>query len=286
MSNLKFKIPYKESYRPYYKPDPQDYIRNIPKKETYQKQRTYVHPTFTREIPQPFLTPPLNPLLARDEKEIKVLKRRPKRSPRKRQILWLYEEVTFSMNKLSLTGIILGLMFFGVLFFTAGFVVAVATVGSGTSSSKYNHEQWGQLQTQNQSGSQSFALGGVAGGIAGKVLGKEAAHLQAKFLNAPATKVISKIPAPLQPFAAHAQLRAQGKVTHNVQQGIWSGSHKIMPPTAKTSSVPSSSSVNQVPPQQGYGRYSGSSSYPQQPYAQPAQQVYPQQPYPVAPYRP
>lgn len=44
---------------------------------------------------------------------------------------WIYQELYFSMNKLSLLGMIIGLMFLGALFFTSGFLMAVNLYGIG-----------------------------------------------------------------------------------------------------------------------------------------------------------
>lgn len=52
------------------------------------------------------------------------------------QNTWIEEEFTLSMSKLSLTGLCIGLMILGIIFFGLGFCVAVYTMGgSGTSAS-------------------------------------------------------------------------------------------------------------------------------------------------------
>ncbi len=47
--------------------------------------------------------------------------------------LWIDEELFFAMNKLSLLGLVVGLMFLGTLFFLSGFLMAVNLYGIGVS---------------------------------------------------------------------------------------------------------------------------------------------------------
>ncbi len=128
-----------------------------------------------------------------------------KKQPSKKiqKTTWLLEELSFTMNKMSLAGLVFGLMVLGTLFFVIGFLAAVATLGTN---SKQTHHSWATLSSG--PGAAAGAATGLAGRIAGKLIRDEAVKLEAKMGGGALGGVITQhVPAPLQPFAQQAQNR-------------------------------------------------------------------------------
>ncbi|HLD96041.1 MAG TPA: hypothetical protein VI959_05350 [Alphaproteobacteria bacterium] len=117
---------------------------------------------------------------------------------------WLYEEVDFSMNKLSLAGMIASLMGFGALFFCAGFIVAASTLPNysfGQNSSQDTGVKAPKWVTK----------------IAGKAVSQTTAKYQSNIMNRVTNPIVNKVPVPLQPFASKAQSQMQGRAQQQVQ---------------------------------------------------------------------
>jgi hypothetical protein len=180
---------------------------------------------------------------------------------------WVYEEITFSMNKISLLGLVLSLMFLGALFFTMGFLVAITTIPPKTESP--THPTWSQANApaQQQSHAAPSAGGKLLGGVVGKLTHDEAIKLESRLGGGAAGKIVSHVPAPLQPFANHAQ----NVGTAHLQQGVAGGASSITQghfPGWGGHGV--SQQPTQIPPQQA--------PYPQQQPPMFQQQPLPQQP--------
>lgn len=124
---------------------------------------------------------------------------------------WLLEELSFSMNKISLAGLIVGLMVLGSLFFVIGFLAAIATFGTGGGTSPTT---WASANSQPQ-GSPS-AIGKFAEAVGGKLLHDQAIKIESRLGGGALSKVVSHVPPSLQPFAAQAQnqlaIKAQQQV--------------------------------------------------------------------------
>lgn len=113
---------------------------------------------------------------------------------------WLLEELSFSMNKISLAGLIIGLMVLGSLFFAIGFLAAIATFGTGNTTSPTT---WASANSQQQN--HPSAIGKFAEAVGGKLIHDEAIKLESKLGGGALSKMVNRVPPSLQPFAAQAQ---------------------------------------------------------------------------------
>lgn len=115
------------------------------------------------------------------------------------------------MNKISLAGLVFGLMVLGSLFFVIGFLSAIATFGTGSTSTPPSWANINQAASDSQN-----AFGKLAGAIGGKLLHDQAIKLESKLGGGALAKVVHAVPPSLQPFAA----QAQNHLALKAQQGI------------------------------------------------------------------
>ncbi|HXF90404.1 MAG TPA: hypothetical protein VNJ29_00575 [Candidatus Nitrosotenuis sp.] len=142
-----------------------------------------------------------------------IRKRRP--AKRAKIIAWLLEELSFTMNKMSLAGLVFGLMVLGTLFFVIGFLAAVTTL-STPSPSLQPQTSWSSASTA-PTMQQTPQHPGLIGRIAGKLIRDEAVKVESKMGGGALGGAITQhVPAPLQPFAQ----QAQNKLTMSVQQNV------------------------------------------------------------------
>lgn len=239
--------------------------------------------------PISFRGAPVRPIKKRNKRPLTLLDRVHR--------YWIYEEISFSMNKLSLFGLVFGLMILGALFFTMGFLVAVATLNHRTTQQAQQQGTWSTanvapqqpgimaqpgspppqpaVASPPQPAAPHAAPGGKApGGIVGSILQRETLKIESKLGGGAVSGALSHVPAPLQPFAVHAQNRATARVQGNVAGAAGAVSSGQYPGTP----VPNQPQGPQAGPQypqplepQPYGGTVG----PQQSYAPPPP---PQQP--------
>lgn len=133
---------------------------------------------------------------------------------------WLLEEFSFSMNKISLAGLIFGLMVLGSLFFVIGFLAAIATFGTNNSAAPTT---WASANTASTN-SQPSALGRVASSIGGSIVRDKVARLESHLGGGALSSVVTKVPPSLQPFAAQAQnqlaIKSQQRINNVAESGI------------------------------------------------------------------
>jgi hypothetical protein len=184
---------------------------------------------------------------------------------------WIYKEIWFVMNKLSITGLVIGLMFLGAVFFATGFLAAYKTLPSQQQDDRSSWQAANDQHKKPGSGTSPATL-------------KLAESLGQKYVSRLA-KIspgghMEHVPAALQPFAYHSQnivsSRVQGNVyqagdrTKNSVQQMMSGQPSHSQPPAMPQNYPQP--VNQQPMPQQYAQ----PMMQQQPQAN---YVYPQQTY-------
>ncbi len=132
---------------------------------------------------------------------------------------WIIQEFWFAMNKLSIFGLMMGLMFLGALFFAVGFLVAYKTFPE---SPKPPTQTWAQASQSAPPQSKNGERSDLS-----RVASRAVAEKQHEFLANVVSRVEgtlgiaqSKIPAPLQPFANYAANR----VHTNAVGGIYAAS--------------------------------------------------------------
>ncbi|WP_032113700.1 hypothetical protein [Candidatus Paracaedibacter symbiosus] len=190
---------------------------------------------------------------------------------------WLLEELSFSMNKISLAGLIFGLMVLGSLFFVIGFLAAVATFGTGRSSSSTS---WASA---NQEHKGSTAVGKLAGTVGGKLLRDEVIKVESKLGGGALSKVVNHVPPALQPFAAQAQNQLAIKSQQHIEgisgtvHGSFSphtfGSAQNVPHPGPQSSYHPQSTVETNLPSKPQPAAFAPKPHPQQQYQQRQQQL-------------
>lgn len=109
------------------------------------------------------------------------------------------------MSKMSIIGLILGLLFLGALFFIIGFLAAVSTLESKEEEHS-PHPTWHTSNSNLHHEESKGKKGGKLAGIVGKLIGKEAS----KALKGAS----SVIPKPLLPFARHGIKSAHSEIRH------------------------------------------------------------------------
>lgn len=208
---------------------------------------------------------------------------------------WLLEELSFSMNKISLAGLIIGLMVLGSLFFVIGFLAAVATFGTGNTASPTT---WASANSAQQG--TSSAIGKFAESVGGKLLHDQVIKIESKLSGGALSKVINQVPPSLQPFATQAQnrlaIRAQQQVNSlpGVAAGAFAdrtfGSAQRMPPSGQAAGASSQEFARASLPAAPTPPAFAPRQQQQQQGAQPQYRPYPgqpqQQPYIIAPAPP
>ena len=116
------------------------------------------------------------------------------------------------MNKLSLAGLIFGLILLSSLFFTIGFLASIATFGNGSNASQ---PTWATANSP-ELGKPSSFIGKLPVAIASSLLHDQAIKLESRLGGGIFSKVTNKVPMSLQPFAA----QAQNQLTIRSQQNI------------------------------------------------------------------
>ena len=131
---------------------------------------------------------------------------------------WIFQEFWFVMNKLSIFGLMMGLMFLGAVFFSVGFLTAFKTIPAGEVSPESSWHT-ANASTIHRSGGKVHAPipgSGELGHFGSVVVGSEAQNVAlgaaGKVLGV-AGKLNGKVPAPLQPFANYASARVNQKTT-------------------------------------------------------------------------
>ena len=115
------------------------------------------------------------------------------------------------MNKLSLAGLIAGLLLLGALFFGVGFLAAVATYGT---SKIETHTSWAAANSADTG--KPSAITALAGSVAESFIKDKTADIEAKFGGGALNSLVNKAPAPLRPFAVHAQNKAALAAQQNI----------------------------------------------------------------------
>lgn len=115
------------------------------------------------------------------------------------------------MNKLSLAGLIAGLLLLGALFFGVGFLAAVATYGT---SKIETHTSWAAANSADTG--KPSAITALAGSVAESFIKDKTADLEAKFGGGALNSLVNKVPTPLRPFAVHAQNKAALAAQQNI----------------------------------------------------------------------
>lgn len=231
----------------------------------------------SQEAPPSFLTKtplgqPLEPA-----KNQSILHNEPsahkKRPPKKnQQAPWLSQELSFTMNKMSLAGMVFGLMVLGTLFFVIGFLAAVATLGPTPQATQHN--SWATVNGPTGAGA---AGGGLVGRIAGKLIHDEAIKLESKVGGGVLGGAITQhVPPALQPFAQQAQNKFAMAAQQNINRaanpmitGVRGPSRIAPQPAAIPTSPFAPHPTNQPSLQQGYPMAGPYQSVPPQPYAPP-----------------
>lgn len=156
---------------------------------------------------------------------------------------WIDEELTFSMNKLSLVSLVCGLMLLGVLFFITGFLVALSTVvpkqpeqptsaaiwAAGNAHPNASHHQQASSRLEHR-----------ASGFAGNATANEAARVE--------SKVGSNLPAPFQYFVAKGEGQTRMVIAKHTPVPGSSPSNAGMVPPHPQQHQPSSAVANTMPP--------------------------------------
>jgi hypothetical protein len=138
--------PYAEPYRPAYAPPPLNYgpVWSNTSQNSYvpQPANPYpyaVNPSISRHSPESYRPqsqfnragsqPPIRQKLEEKPEKIDILKSIQHQWYNAWYKTWIKEELNFSMNKISMAGLLFGLMFLGSVFFLIGFLVAVNLYG-------------------------------------------------------------------------------------------------------------------------------------------------------------
>lgn len=196
---------------------------------------------------------------------------------------WLLEELSFSMNKISLAGLIVGLMVLGSLFFIIGFLAAIATFGTGGTASPTT---WASANSQQQS--HPSAIGKFAEAVGGKLIHDQAIKVESRLGGGALSKVVNHVPPSLQPFALQAQnqlaIRSQQQIDGlpGAMQGAFSshtfGSAQHAPHARNNPNYqPQSSTGSQLPPRQASPAFAPQQQHHLQQGPQPQYRPYPGQ---------
>lgn len=138
---------------------------------------------------------------------------------------WIIQEFWFAMNKLSIVGLVTGLMFLGAIFFGVGFLTAYQTIPSSTVTAEpmaweKGIQRYGPAAPP-YTAQPSNVHGGVASGLASGVVGNQMHN----FITAHTGKISgavgavqSKIPAPFQPFVNYGANRVNQNMVMQTHQ--------------------------------------------------------------------
>ena len=184
----------------------------------------------------------------------------------------VYDEVKFSMSKMSMAVLMLSLMFLGALFFVVGYLSALTSIDSGTSPSP---SSWQALSTHSEdaqhhpSQKQNHGFSGFFDRYAHSQVQQEVSGLKNKESN-----IALMVPKPLQPFARYGvgQVNVQTRKLAN-QVNPFANRKNVGAPVAPQPYGP-------PPPHQPYAQYGQMQQQPVPPYQQPSQYPYSQQGYP------
>lgn len=133
---------------------------------------------------------------------------------------WIIQEFWFAMNKLSIVGLVTGLMFLGAIFFGVGFLTAYQTLPAPTVAQEsvaweQGIQRYGPASHQQQAQQGPLPGNTIVAGLAGGVIGNQVHNVASNHmgrLSGAMGSVQSKIPAPFQPFVNYGTTR----VNHNV----------------------------------------------------------------------
>lgn len=179
---------------------------------------------------------------------------------------WDYEKVRLSMSKTSIMGLVLGLLFLGVLFFIIGFLAAVATLKSDEKQ-RAPQSAWQASNPFLQQGQDH--QGGHGGKKPGYTAGAVGASLLGEALHKPLEKIAgaasSVIPQPLKPFARYGVGSARSEA-RSVGRDInpFYPRHRTAAPEQPPSGIPPQYAIPQVQPQ-AYGTPPVPAGYQQPP---------------------
>ena len=193
---------------------------------------------------------------------------------------WLNEELTLTMSKLSLLGMVFGLMFMGALFFVVGFLSAVTMYGTGkpdSSAQVQPAQAWAAHSQQAQQAQPHPHGGGMASGLVGSLTGFEArraSNVVGRSTTGATLGALSHVPAPLRPFASHALMSGTGGATKSVTHGIYGAAHTAANPFGRNAAHYPAPQPMPYPTQNQPQQYSAPAYAPVPapiPYGQPAQ---------------
>lgn len=176
-------------------------------------------------------------------------------------------EYLLSMTKASLFGLVFGLMLLGILFFMAGFLVALSTIEPPRPAAA--QPTWAEMSAPPGHASHGSPFKGIP--ILGTMARAQTAHL-ASHAGVLTKGIVGKVPAPLQPFANHLQsqqIQATQRVIHQTAEGHPPG---FGPAAAPPSSRPPPAAFAPPPAQSPY--------QPAPPMAPPSGMIPSPQPYP------
>jgi hypothetical protein len=143
-----YSTPYAEPYRPAYEPPPLNYgpVWSNTQPNTYVPPRPAnshpyaVNQSAFRQTSEPYYNQPKFNHAGREPNVGEKLVEKPEKTDLLKSIqrqwynawykTWIKEELNFSMNKISMAGLLFGLMFLGSVFFLIGFLVAVNLYGT------------------------------------------------------------------------------------------------------------------------------------------------------------
>ncbi len=190
---------------------------------------------------------------------------------------WIVQQCWFAMNKLSIVGLITGLMFLGAIFFAVGFLTAYKTFPP----------PFEQPSTPQVWASASQSASGLAIGTGKTVLGVESNMLMNRMqssgigatgkMASELSHAQSHIPAPLKPFAKMAAVKTNRKATQTVSDASIYSRQQVKKTLSGQQNSPHPSLQ---PPAQAHIQAQRHSSQPlPQQHAFPSQQGYAPQPY-------
>lgn len=190
-------------------------------------------------------------------------------------------EYLLTMSKASLFGLIFGLMLLGILFFMAGFLVALSTIEPQRPVA--TQPTWAEMSAPHGQASHDSPFKGVP--ILGTMARAQTAHL-ASHAGVLTKGIVGKVPAPLQPFANHLQsqqIQATQRVIHQTAEGRPPGfapaaPSSSRPPPAAFTPPPTGPAV-QPPLQPSPAPQPSMASLPSQPYPAASQPMVAPQPY-------
>ena len=166
--------------------------------------------------------------------------------------LWLAQEITFTMNRMTLATIVFGLMGLGILFFVIGFLVAIATVDRTPTQQQAQKFNWASASTTKISNPQEgfidrelkAARNYTASALA-RIARQKAANIEGQLVGNTVASLNTYIPEPLQPFAMHAE-QELSQTTYEAGQELSSQLGKALTSNGRDAkgSVPTPANTN------------------------------------------